>query len=234
MANPQAENGHIDIANELGEAFQKLQLSGYQWRILWVIFRQTYGWHRKMHQISLSTFEKCTNIPQKKLVPALKDLVCRKVIVKDPTGYTASYGLQKDWESWKNPSPNGESPQGESLRREINPSPKREGNSSPNGETYKEKKKVKKDMRDPSNPTFKEFYATYPRKKARRAAERAWANLNPAPELVQTILSALEKQKRSEDWGKENGRFIPYPATWLNGRRWEDELQEVKLSKWHS
>jgi hypothetical protein len=38
------------------------------------------------------------------------------------------------------------------------------------------------------------------------------------------MLQALEKQKRSEQWQKDNGKFIPHAATWLNGKRWEDEL----------
>ena len=41
------------------------------------------------------------------------------------------------------------------------------------------------------------------------------------------ILTALNWQKKSEQWLKDNGQFIPYPATYLNQRRWEDEPQEV-------
>ena len=40
---------------------------------------------------------------------------------------------------------------------------------------------------------------------------------------VSVLLDAIEKQKKSEDWKKEGGKFIPYPTTWLNGKRWEDE-----------
>lgn len=71
---------------------------------------------------------------------------------------------------------------------------------------------------------FPEFYAAYPNKKARQNAERAWTKLNPTPDLQRTIMAALEIQKRSSDWTKEHGRYVPHPATWLNGRRWEDEV----------
>ena len=40
---------------------------------------------------------------------------------------------------------------------------------------------------------------------------------------VQTLLDAVEAQKRSPQWTRDGGQFIPYPATWLNQRRWEDE-----------
>lgn len=36
-------------------------------------------------------------------------------------------------------------------------------------------------------------------------------------------MAALKTQTQSEQWTKERGRFIPNPATWLRGRRWEDE-----------
>ena len=41
---------------------------------------------------------------------------------------------------------------------------------------------------------------------------------------LQTLLDALEVQKRSNDWTKDGGQYIPYPAKWLNKRRWEDSM----------
>lgn len=37
------------------------------------------------------------------------------------------------------------------------------------------------------------------------------------------MAEALDRQRKSKDWLKEGGAYIPYPSTWLNGRRWEDE-----------
>jgi hypothetical protein len=89
-------------------------------------------------------------------------------------------------------------------------------------------------MRSPSdsasNGHFDQFWSAYPKKRAKQAGVRVWLKLNPSPELIQTILTALDKHKKSEDWKKENGKFIPYPATWLNEGRWEDEIPEVKSS----
>ncbi len=72
---------------------------------------------------------------------------------------------------------------------------------------------------------FKEFWAAYPRKKSKATAERAWAKIRPGEELQAEILAALEQAKQSQDWQKEGGQYIPYPATWLNARGWEDELE---------
>jgi hypothetical protein len=72
---------------------------------------------------------------------------------------------------------------------------------------------------------FPEFYSAYPRRVARREAERAWSKLNPNGDLRRRIHAALEIQRRSIDWTKDGGKYVPYPASWLNDRRWEDEYQ---------
>lgn len=71
---------------------------------------------------------------------------------------------------------------------------------------------------------FDEFWAAYPKKAAKGAAFKTWKRLKPSQELTDKMIAAIETQKRSEQWTLEGGRFIPNPATWLNGERWEDEL----------
>ena len=71
---------------------------------------------------------------------------------------------------------------------------------------------------------FNLFWERYPKKLAKRDAEKAFAKINPDEKLFNLILEKLELYKQSEAWLKDGGQFIPYPATWLNGRRWEDEF----------
>jgi hypothetical protein len=73
------------------------------------------------------------------------------------------------------------------------------------------------------------FWAAYPRKKAKGDAEKAWRKLKPSPGLLETMLAALERAQASPEWVKDGGQFIPYPATWLNGRRWEDEVDGIQV-----
>lgn len=92
---------------------------------------------------------------------------------------------------------------------------------------YKEKEESKEET-PPAVPQgtdalFDRFWAAYPKKKGRESARRAWKKLRPDKELCRVMAEALDRQKRSGDWRREGGQFIPYPATWLNGRRWEDE-----------
>ncbi|MCU8973816.1 helix-turn-helix domain-containing protein [Pseudomonas aeruginosa] len=69
---------------------------------------------------------------------------------------------------------------------------------------------------------FEEFYQAYPKHKDRAKAEKAWRKIDPA--LHPVIMAALPKHCRQRDWLKDNGQFVPLPASWLNGRRWEDEI----------
>lgn len=71
---------------------------------------------------------------------------------------------------------------------------------------------------------FDQFWAAYPKKKSRGDAEKAWATLRPDEQLHDRLLQAIERAKTSADWRRENGQFIPYPATWLRAKGWEDAI----------
>lgn len=70
-------------------------------------------------------------------------------------------------------------------------------------------------------PTFMDFWDLYPKRKSKKAAARAWAKLTPAERIA--AIAALPRATSSPDWRKEDGKFVPYPATWLNAGGWEDE-----------
>ncbi len=71
---------------------------------------------------------------------------------------------------------------------------------------------------------FETFWKAYPRKRSKGEAEKAWKKLHPDADLLRAILAAIERANRSKDWQKDDGAFIPYPASWLNAKGWEDEL----------
>ncbi len=74
---------------------------------------------------------------------------------------------------------------------------------------------------------FDRFWKVYPKKVGKGAAEKAFAKYKPTEELTETMIKAVEAAKRSTAWLREGGQYIPNPATWLNQRRWEDELTEA-------
>lgn len=71
---------------------------------------------------------------------------------------------------------------------------------------------------------FDRFWAAYPRKVGKGAAERSFERIRPDAALLDGMLRAIEVQRKSDTWLRG---YIPNPATWLNQRRWEDEPDGV-------
>jgi hypothetical protein len=70
---------------------------------------------------------------------------------------------------------------------------------------------------------FELFWTSYPKRRSKGQAEKAWAKLRPSSETVAAIMRGLSRAKTSEEWTRDDGRYVPHPATWLNAKGWEDE-----------
>ena len=81
---------------------------------------------------------------------------------------------------------------------------------------------------------FAQFWEAYPRKTNKQKAESAFKKLNVTEELLEQILDAIERQKKSDQWTEDGGRYIPHPSTWLNGKRWEDEVTVISEQRVHN
>lgn len=83
---------------------------------------------------------------------------------------------------------------------------------------------------------FATFWDTYPRKVAKPNAEKEWAKLVKAGELpdMDTLLAAVANQSDAKDW-RTDQTFCPHPATWLNGKRWQDSVTPARGvdTSWH-
>jgi len=86
---------------------------------------------------------------------------------------------------------------------------------------------INKDLINNKLSSFEQFYKSYPKKKSRGQAEKAFSKINPDEQLLTKILESVERAKKSEDWIKEKGKYIPHPATWLNAQGWLDEEPET-------
>lgn len=75
---------------------------------------------------------------------------------------------------------------------------------------------------------FAEFWQQYPKKVAKPDALKAWRKVKPSGRLLADLMAGLAIHKVSDQWRKNGGEFIPHPATWLNKRRWEDEIQTAQ------
>lgn len=89
------------------------------------------------------------------------------------------------------------------------------------------KTKTKTKNTPPKSPqgesTFDAFWKAYPRKVGKAAARKAFDRVLKTTTLTD-ILAAVERQRGCQQWQKDNGAYIPHPATWLNQGRWDDEV----------
>lgn len=73
---------------------------------------------------------------------------------------------------------------------------------------------------------FEMFWKQYPKKVNKFKSEEWFRKNKPNEILFNYIIKKLEMFKKSKQWEKENGKYIPHPTTWLNQKRWEDELND--------
>ena len=106
MANPQREDGHVDIANEIVEAFAKFFPSHGEGQIIWAILRKTYGWHKKEDYISISQIMEMTGISRRMVIYCLQNLEAKKMIIvrrkrgRGVKNEINKIGLQKNYDLW--------------------------------------------------------------------------------------------------------------------------------------
>jgi hypothetical protein len=99
--------------------------------------------------------------------------------------------------------------------------------SSPKGEKRACKSnKSKKDLEN--DPMFLEFWQAYPKKIAKQSALKAFNKISDLEVTLEKILEGVERWKASDQW--QDLKFIPYPASFLNDRRWEDEVEHCPQS----
>jgi uncharacterized protein YdaU (DUF1376 family) len=67
---------------------------------------------------------------------------------------------------------------------------------------------------------FDIFWKQYPRKVAKPNALKSWLKIKPDDVVLKKMLDAINHQGLA---GREM-QFVPHPATWLNAKRWEDEV----------
>jgi phage replication O-like protein O len=220
MANPQKENGHIGIANEIAEALMKINLSPYESRVLWFLFRKTYGWNKKDDWISLSQFSKCIGIDRRLVHRALKQLSSKEMIVinKDDS-YHITYGFQKDYEKWK-----VSSKKMTVISRDDGVSSKQMTKLSsveiPTKDTIQ-----KTLLQKTYTASFLAFWDAYPKKRGKPKSFVEWKKKNPH---LETVLDAIEKQKTWRDSAGPKD-FRPEwkdPERWIKGEHWTDEVEE--------
>jgi hypothetical protein len=122
--------------------------------------------------------------------------------------------------------------QEESCHASVTPLSRRSSSSSSSSSSISISKKEKNLWSsDDDRDGFNSFWKEYPKKVQKQTAIKAWKKLKPTDgfhTLLETILKDVRSRANSDEWTKDNLQFCPYPASYLNGRRWEDEVPQPR------
>jgi uncharacterized protein YdaU (DUF1376 family) len=179
-------------------------------------------WHKRAGTIegNISMFSRLLKIDKSKTNEILCELLRQEIadICKKPNGdiTVTCRRLQKEYKALEN-----------NRMRQQNYYNKRKPNAKPNGDITVQNQNQKQNTEKNTLKRFDSFWSEYPKKKSKGQAERAWLKLNPSEQLVASMIATIKQAKTSKEWTKEDGQFIPYPATWLNAKGWEDEYTPV-------
>lgn len=106
-------------------------------------------------------------------------------------------------------------------------------NNNINNNILKENYNKRKNEVENLESKFNAFWKEYPKKVSKENARKWFIKNKPSDELFNEMIKSLERFKELDDWKKQNGKYIPYPSTWLNQKRWEDEFEtdEEKINR---
>ncbi|MEK3873681.1 MULTISPECIES: replication protein [unclassified Paenibacillus] len=248
MADVQKENGFTPVAHELIEAAAKFKFNATQFRIILIVWRYTYGFHRKDHDFSLSFLQENTGLPESSIKRETSNLIRYNVLVvtqKETSVKPRRLSFNKNYDEWEiqksgdsmdeqldlfsipgvsdlNPPNDGD--------RGIRFEPPGVSDLNPQEPVLGYQKRPPDKDISSLNISFKdkealfdEFYKIYPRKVSRKKARESWKRLCKhnsfnPDEAIAFTNNFVETCKLLETETK----FIPYPATYLNQERWKD------------
>jgi phage replication O-like protein O len=148
MANPQTEKGYTKVANEILEHISKADINGTQLRIIMVIWRYTYGFRRKDHEMSLTYLAEAIDSAKSHVDRELTALIDRNIVEVVGVGPRRGRLLRfnKNYDQWR---PTDVVRQSSSTNSSTSSSTTCGTSSSHNSSTKKEsiKEKSKKNTR---------------------------------------------------------------------------------------
>ncbi|MBB5462902.1 replication protein [Paraburkholderia sp. Cpub6] len=233
--SPQLEEGYTRIANELLEAITLAPFSQNQYKVILTVWRMTYGFNKQSDQLALSQIMARTGMQKPQASLAVSQLIEMRVLLADEGRHARVLSLNKVYSKWAQdvrvvlPSWGSEN-QNHKVMESVTVGSESQNSTVLDSGTTKDKPKRKDQKTTPKEnlsrslrERFEIFWEAYPRKRSKKAAEKAFAKVNPDEQLFNDLMAGLERAKTSEQW--RNPQFQPHAATWLSDGGWMDEIQ---------
>ncbi len=193
----------MQIPNELAGALYKIRIPGEARQVFDAIFAKTVGPGKDMDWIAVKQLSNMTGQSTANVSRALRKLRAMNLTVEKDSTAGVTRGINMRYNTWK---PLSKKTRG--IKKGKSPPPK------------------KRIATAAFERSFKVFWPVYPRKVGKRNALKAWLKIKPDEVLVKKIVDAVKAHAKSDQWTRDDGQYVPHPATWLNGELWNDELGE--------
>ena len=102
QVNPQRENGHRRISNEVFKALVATKMSGAIYQVILAVIDRTWGYDKPYGYISFAQFKSATTLSQQSISKAVQNAEKARIIVveRDGTGKGNKYLFNKHWDTW--------------------------------------------------------------------------------------------------------------------------------------
>ena len=232
----QGEERYTRVSHSILEALALANLGKRHYKVLLVLMRQTYGYDKASDEISLTQFHTKTGVLPPNVSGAIEELVDMRVVLKTAGKHAASLAINKDVSQWQGNAKvdlskvRGYQNDNTGVIETITEGYQNDKEGVIDSITTRDNSKRKDQETTPRETLsrslrerFEIFWECYPRKRSKKAAEKAFAKVNPDEQLFKDLMAGLERAKTSEQW--QNPKFQPHAATWLNDGGWMDEFQ---------
>ena len=235
--NPQLENGHTRIANEIMDALAGIRIPGQARQVLDVIIRKTYGWQKKTDKISLSQFAESTGMTKVTVSKAINKLLKMNLITKEGSAlscftkkgndYSIIYGLQKDYGKWL------PLPKKVTLPKKVKNVTQKGMETLPKMSTTKETITKETITKDIYIEKFSEFWDKYDYKLSKPDCIEYWEGKKKLKngkrmneDMRESCLSVIGRYVENT---YKNGNYPSrkHPKTYLYNSSWDDEIVEI-------
>lgn len=221
MASPQKENGYTAIAHEILEQICKLPLNGTQFRIIMVVWRYTYGFSRKEHDLSLNFISKATDIHKQQVKRELDNLIDMNIltVVREASfNQNRIISFNKDHEDWKVRSEQKSIQSANPLTgtklvdsQSANPLTPTVSESA-----YQDNNNITNIKENICDIQFEMFWKEYPRKIDKGGAKKNWntrlKEKHKAEDIIKASINYAAECKRKNT----ETEFIKHPKTFLS------------------
>lgn len=236
MPAAQLEDGYTRIANDILEAMAATKLSAIHYRIIFIIWRYTYGFQRKEHAISLQFLATATGYDKRQLQRELKKLEDMKIIYQEvESGKARTIGFNKNTDEWgetignstNGNFTNGNCTNGDDTNTTIGSCT----NGAIGNPTNQERNNLKEKSKEIYTPEFEQFWSAYPRCKEKKKAFKAWQARIKGKHPPEVMIRGAKNYALECEQEAREEQFTKLPATFLGPNEHFLEYQEKPKPK---